>query len=245
LKTVNEVSRLTGVSVRTLHYYDQIGLLHPAQVTESGYRLYGDKELERLQMILFYRELKFPLKDVKRILDSSDFDRNRALEQQIRLLEMQRDHIETLITFATGIRALGVKYMDFSAFDTRKMDDYARQAKAAWGKTDAYKEFEQRDSQYTKADRDQQGEQIMALMARFGEIRHLAPDSDQAQALVHELRTFITAHFYTCTVPILRGLGRFYDGGGAITENIDAAGGEGTAAFAAKAVEIYCARQSE
>ena len=82
MKTVSEVSRLTGVSVRTLHHYDEIGLLHPAQVTEAGYRLYGDEELERLQMILFFRELKFPLRDVKRILESADFDRNRALEQQ-------------------------------------------------------------------------------------------------------------------------------------------------------------------
>lgn len=240
MKTVTEVSQLTGVSVRTLHYYDEIGLLHPAEVTPAGYRLYGDKEIERLQMILFYRELKFPLQDVQRILDSSDFDRNRALEQQIALLEMQRDHIETLITFARGIQMTGVKYMDFSAFDTRKMDDYAQQAKAAWGKTDAYKEFEERDRRYTKDDRERQGEEMEAMMARFGEIRHLAPESDEAQALVDELRSFINEHFYTCTVQILRGLGRFYDGGGAITENIDQAGGTGTAAFAAKAIEVYC-----
>ena len=92
MKTVTEVSRLTGVSVRTLHYYDQIGLLHPAEITSAGYRLYGDREIERLQMILFYRELKFPLQDVKRILDSSDFDRNRALEQQI-ALQIGRAHV--------------------------------------------------------------------------------------------------------------------------------------------------------
>ena len=245
MKTVAEVSALTGVSVRTLHHYDQIDLLKPAQVTDAGYRLYGDRELEKLQMILFYRELKFPLQDVKRILDSSDFDRNRALEQQIALLEMQRDHIETLITFARGIHLTGVKHMDFSAFDTRKMDDYAQQAKAAWGKTDAYKEFEQRDKQYTKADRDRQGEEIMALMARFGEMKHLPPESEEAQALVHELRTFITDHFYTCTVPILRGLGRWYDGGGSVTENINEAGGPGTAAFAGKAIEIYCDRSEK
>ena len=130
--------------------------------------------------------------------------------------------------------------MDFSAFDTRKMDDYSQQAKAAWGKTDAYKEFEQRDKQYTKADRARQNEELMALMARFGEWKHLAPESAEAQALVHALRTFITDHFYTCTVPILSGLGQWYCGGGSITENIDQAGGPGTAAFAAKAIAIYC-----
>lgn len=240
MKTVTEVSRLTGVSVRTLHHYDKIGLLKPAQVTDAGYRLYGDRELEKLQMILFYRELKFPLQDVKRILESGDFDRNRALEQQIALLEMQRSHIETLITFARGIQLSGVKHMDFSAFDTRKMDDYAAQAKAAWGKTEAWQEYEQRDRQYTKADRDAQGEMIMKMMARFGEIRHLSPEGEEAQNLVHELRTFITDHFYTCTLPILEGLGRWYDGGGTITENIDEAGGKGTGAFAAQAIAAYC-----
>ena len=245
MKTVTEVSRLTGVSVRTLHHYDQIGLLKPAQVTDAGYRLYGDRELEKLQMILFYRELKFPLQDVKRILESGDFDRNRALEQQIALLEMQRDHIETLITFARGIQLSGVKHMDFSAFDTRKMDDYAAQAKAAWGKTEAWLEYERRDRQYTKADREAQGEMIMKLMSRFGEIRHLSPEGEEAQKLVDELRSFITEHFYTCTIPILRGLGRWYSGGGTITENIDEAGGKGTGDFASAAIEAYCASRKE
>lgn len=242
MKTVSEVSRLTGVSVRTLHHYDEIGLLHPAQVTEAGYRLYGEKELEKLQMILFFRELKFPLRDVKRILESADFDRNRALEQQIELLEMQRDHIETLITFARGIQMTGVKYMDFSAFDTRKLDDYAAQAKAAWGKTDAWREYEERDRQFTKEDRKAQEDEMMALMRRFGEMRHLSPEGEEAQALVQELRDFITANFYTCTVPILRGLGRMYDGGGAITERLDETGGPGTASFAAQAIEVYSRR---
>ena len=83
MKTVQEVSNLTGVSVRTLHYYDQIGLLKPTEVTESGYRLYDVEALEKLQHIMLFRELQFPLKDIKKIIQSSDFDRNRALEQQI------------------------------------------------------------------------------------------------------------------------------------------------------------------
>jgi DNA-binding transcriptional MerR regulator len=84
--TVSQVSQLSGVSVRTLHHYDQIGLLHPAEVTEAGYRLYGKAELERLQQILFFRELEFPLQDIGRILNSSSFDRNKALDQQIQCL---------------------------------------------------------------------------------------------------------------------------------------------------------------
>ena len=92
--TVNEVSKLTGVSIRTLHYYDEIGLLHPSEITEAGYRLYDDTALERLQQILLFRELEFPLKEIKGVLDAPNFDRNRALEQQIELLTMKKEHLE-------------------------------------------------------------------------------------------------------------------------------------------------------
>ena len=144
MKTVNQVSKLTGVSVRTLHHYDAIGLLRPTEVTEAGYRLYDDTALERLQHIMLFRELEFPLKDIKGIVNGSNFDRNKALEQQIELLTLKKEHIENLITFARGIRGIGVKNMDFSAFDAKKLDEYAAQAKASWGKTDAYKEFEEK-----------------------------------------------------------------------------------------------------
>ena len=89
MRTVNEVSNLTGVSIRALHYYDKIGLLHPDKVTDTGYRLYDDTALERLQQILLFRELEFPLKQIKEILDSKCFDRNKALEQQIELLTLK------------------------------------------------------------------------------------------------------------------------------------------------------------
>ena len=140
MRTVNEVSRLTGVSVRSLHYYDDIGLLHPTEITAAGYRLYDDTALEKLQHIMLYRELEFPLKEIANIVNSSDFDRNQALDQQIELLTLKKEHIENLITFARGIKRIGVENMDFSAFDTKKIDEYSEQAKALWGKTDAYKE---------------------------------------------------------------------------------------------------------
>ncbi|MBQ9263036.1 MAG: MerR family transcriptional regulator [Clostridia bacterium] len=238
--TVREVSNVTGVSVRTLHYYDEVGLLKPRRTGTAGYRVYEEEDLSRLQMILLYRALQFPVKEIKRILDSPDFERNRALEQQIELLTLQRDHIDTLITFARGIHILGVKYMDFSAFDTRKMDDYAAQAKAAWGKTEAWKEFEEKKKHWT-AEEDKQAEQkILALFQEMGRIRDQAPDGPQAQSLVLSLRQFYTDHFYTCTPEILRNLGRMYAGGGAFTENIDACGGPGTAVFAQQAIEAYC-----
>ena len=90
MMTVNEVSKLSGVSIRSLHHYDKIGLLPATEVTAAGYRLYDDKALERLQMILLFKELQFPLKEITTILDNPEFDRSKALEQQIKLLELRK-----------------------------------------------------------------------------------------------------------------------------------------------------------
>ena len=240
MKTVKEVSRLTGVSVRTLHHYDAIGLLKPSRVTEAGYRLYDDTALGRLQTILLFRELQFPLKEIKEILDIPGFDPMDALEQQIHLLELQRTHLDDLISHARQIQRTGVVNMDYSAFDTAEMDRYAAEAKAKWGKTDAYKEFGQKTAGQTTAQMNTIGAGLMDIFAGFGAIRHLSPASVEAQVLAAELQSFITEHYYTCTKPILRGLGQMYIAGDSMTENIDKAGGQGTAEFAHQAIEIYC-----
>jgi len=245
MMTVKEVSKKSGVTVRALHHYDAIGLLRPTQTTEAGYRLYDDKALERLQMILLYRELQFSLEEIKGILDSSAFDRNRALEQQVRLLELQKEHIENLIAFARGISMIGVRSMDFSAFDSKKLDEYRDQAKAAWGKTPEYREFEEKARGRSKEEDKAIGVDMMVLMSRFGAIRHADPAGEEAQTLVEELRSFINEHFYTCGLPILQNLGAMYAGGGSMTENIDAAGGEGTGAFIQQAIEAYCLGRQE
>ena len=240
MKTVKEVSRLTGVSVRALHHYDAIGLLKPTRVTEAGYRLYDDTALRRLQTILLFRELQFPLKEIKEILDSPGFDPKEALAQQIRLLELQRQHLDALISHARHIQKTGVISMDFSAFDTTEMDKYAAEAKARWGKTEAYKEFAQKTAGQTPEQMKAAGDALMALFAQFGAIRHTSPASGEAQALVSKLQGFITEHYYTCTKQILRGLGQMYIAGDSMTENIDNAGGKGTAEFAHQAIEVYC-----
>ncbi|MGM9590935.1 MAG: MerR family transcriptional regulator [Faecousia sp.] len=240
MKTVKEVSRVTGVSVRTLHHYDAIGLLKPTRVTEAGYRLYDDTALRRLQAILLFRELQFPLKEIKEILDSPGFDPKEALEQQIKLLELQRQHLDTLISHARKIQTTGVTLMDFTPFDRSELDEYAAQAKEKWGKTQAYKEFEQKTAGQTPAQIKDVGEALMDIFAQFGAIRHTSPASEEAQALVEKLQSFITQHYYTCTKQILRGLGQMYIAGDSMTENIDKAGGEGTAEFSHQAIEIYC-----
>ena len=237
---IHEVSRLTGVSIRTLQYYDKIGLLHPADYTDAGYRMYDDAALETLQQILLFRELEFPLKDIREIISSPDFDRSRALEQQIELLKLKKEHIENLIDLATGIKAMEVKTLKFDAFDTGKIDEYAAQAKASWGTTPAYQEYEEKSKGRTKEDNRKIQQEMMDLFGEFGQIRHTDPASEEAQAMAKKLQDYITEHMYTCTKEILGGLGKMYAGGGDFTKNIDSFGGEGTAAFAAKAIEIYC-----
>ncbi len=243
MMTVHEVSKLTGVSVRALHHYDQLGLLKPAEVTEAGYRLYDEGSLARLQSILLFRELQFPLKDIGEILDSPTFDRNKALDQQIRLLELQKEHLENLIEFAKGMKLVGVKRMtDFTAFDTKKIDDYAREAKASWGKTPEWKEYEQKSKGRTKEQTAAISEGMMDIFAEFGTIRDTDPASAEAQALVNKLQNYITENFYTCSDAILLNLSRMYDGGGSMTENIDKVGGPGTGDFTARAIAAHCNR---
>ena len=129
--------------------------------------------------------------------------------------------------------------MNFKAFDTEKLDRYAEEARKKWGNTDAYKEFEKKTEGQTKEQQIADGDGLMAIFAELGAVRHMAPDSAEAQALVAKLQKFISDHYYTCTPQILKGLGQMYIAGDSMTENIDRAGGEGTAEFAHKAIEIY------
>ena len=241
MMTVHEVSKLTGVSIRTLQYYDRIGLLHPARYTDAGYRLYDDTALETLQQILLFRELEFSLSEIRQIIQNPSFDRRKALDQQIELLQLKKEHLENLITLARGIRLTGVKHhMDFSAFDTRKMDEYAAQAKASWGSTPEYREYEQKARGRTREENAALAEEMMNIFREFGAIREKSPASDTAQALVKKLQDFITEHMYTCSEKVLSGLGMMYAGGGEMTQNIDRYGGNGTADFVNKAIQAFC-----
>lgn len=240
MKTVKEVSKITGVSVRTLHHYDAVGLLKPTAVSEAGYRLYGDEALERLQQILFFRELEFPLKDIKNILESPNFDRQKALEQQIELLTLKKRHLEVLIDLARGIKKRGVRYMDFKAFDRREMEDYAAEAKAMYGNTPEYREFEEKSKGRTKEETEFAGMKIIDLFEEFGEMKNLSPDHETVQRQVKKLQDYITEKFYTCSNEILSSLGAMYAGGGRFTANIDKVGGTGTAEFVYEAIKIYC-----
>ena len=236
MKTVAEVSRLTGVSVRALHHYDAIGLLKPSSVTDAGYRLYDDAALARLQTILLFRELKFPLREIKAMLDSPVFDPSAALEQQIRLLELERERLDGLITHARALQEKGGNALSFQAFEHSRMEQYKEEAREKWGNTAAWQEFEKKDAGAF----DAAGVQMMEIFAELGKLKQLSPESAAVQNQVAALQSHITANFYTCTKEILAGLGQMYVSDDRFRENIDRAGGTGTAAFAAEAIAVYC-----
>lgn len=243
MRTVHEVGRLTGISVRTLHHYDAIGLLKPSRVTDAGYRLYDEKALERLQNILLFRELQFPLKEIKAILDNPDFDPKEALGQQIQLLELQRKHIDDLISLAREIQKGGTNQMDFHAFQKTEIDQYAQEVKERWGTTEAYAEYEEKRKGKTDTELEATANKMMELFAELGRLQKHAPEEAVVQEKIGELQAFITEHYYHCTDEILHGLGEMYVGDARMKRNIDKAGGEGTAEFVRKAIGSYGSRR--
>ena len=236
--TIREVSKLAGVSVRTLHHYDAIRLLPPTKLTEAGYRLYDDTALARLQSILLFRELEFPLKDIKRILDDPNFDQATALTDQIKLLELRQARLGRLITPARETLGTGVIPMKFDAFSKTEQEKYTAEVKEKWGNTVAYQEFQQHE----KGGSTDNPADLMRHFAKMGKLKHLAPTSPEVQTAIRDLQQFITDHFYICTPEILAGLGQMYVADDRFRWNIDKAGGEGTADFVAQAIAAYCGK---
>lgn len=240
MRTVKEVGKLTGVSVRTLHHYDAIGLLKPTKVTEAGYRMYDDTALCRLQNILLFRELQFSLKEIKAILDNPRFDFSKAVAQQIKLLELQYQHIGELISFARKIQNKGANTMDFDVFDKSEIEQYKEEAKAKWGHTPAYQEYQQHAAQNEGRHREL-ADKMAAIFSELGALKQKNPADHDVQEKVADLQKFITENYYVCTNEILRGLSEMYVSDERFKRNIDKAGGDGTAAFLHRAISVYCA----
>lgn len=236
--SVSEMAKLCGVSVRTLHYYDQIGLLHPETTADSGYRWYGAAEVERMQQILFFRELDFSLREIAVILSDPHYDRRQALRDQKELLTRKRDRLDGLIS-ALEAQLKGETRMEFEKFDTANIDRYAAEVKERWGGTDAYRESQERTAKYTRADFDAQQKEADAIFARFAALRSTSPAAPEVQALVREWQDFITDHYYTCTKEILAGLGQMYTADERFRRNLDRHG-EDTADFISRAIAVYC-----
>lgn len=236
---IKEFARLTGVSVRTLHYYDEIGLLNPAFVDKStGYRYYDEKSLLRMQEILFYRELDFSLKSIGQILSSPNYDAKQSLSEQRNLLILKKERLERLIS-AIDHAMKGENVM--SAFDNSKFDAYKAEARQRWGNTDAYREHAEKTKNYSKTKWNELAGEMNEIFAEFalcmknGE----TPDSAEAQNLVKALQEHITGNYYPCTNEILAGLGQMYAADERFRSSIDG-NGDGTARFVSEAIEAYC-----
>ena len=241
---ISEVAKLSGVTVRTLHYYDEIELLKPSETTEAGYRMYSREDLERLQQILFFRELDFPLNEIKEIMLNPNYDKNEALNKHKEFLIEKRKRIDGLITLIDKT-IKGDNNMSFKEFDNSKIEEnkrkYAEEVKNRWGNTDAYKEYEKKTSSYDGNSWNEINEGMVEILKEFADNREEDPNSDIIQSLVEKWQSYITSNFYNCTKEILSCLGLMYIGDERFKENIDKYG-EGTAEFMAKAIEIYCAK---
>ena len=242
---INEFAKLTGVSVRTLHYYDEIGLLKPAFVDEqNGYRFYDENSLERMQEILFYRELDFELKSISEILSSPDYDKKKALAEQRKLLVLKKERLERIIDALDGVEKgkVTMTAFDNSDYETARKQ-YETEAKERWGATDAYKEHAEKTANYTAEKWQEVNDGLNTVLAKFSECMQNGntADSVEAQKLVKELQNYITENYYTCTNEILAGLGKMYVADERFKNNIDKHA-DGTAEFISEAIKFYCSK---
>ncbi len=236
---IKDFAKFTGVSVRTLHYYDEIGLLKPAEVDEhTGYRFYDENSLLRMQEILFYRELDFSLKSISEILSAPNYDKEKALAEQKKLLILKKERLERLISAIDGA-VKGNNIMN--AFDNTEFEKYKAEAKEKWGKTDAYKEHAEKTKNYSKDKWNNLAEGMNDILAEFAVCMKSGeePDSAEVQSLVKLLQSHITENYYTCTNDILAGLGQMYILDERFKNNIDKHA-DGTAEYISEAIEFYC-----
>lgn len=243
LLTVKQVCERTGVSARTLHHYDALGLLPPAEVSRCGYRLYDANSLKRLRLILLYREIELPLKEIKRILDEPMFDERAALICQKEYLSIKQNRLCKLISLVDALIKED-ETMSFSAFDKHELDMLRDEAKRRWGNTDAYREFERRNPQNEQADDAAVDGELMGIFKELGALKRggFAPHDAAVQACVSALQAHISSKYYRCTDEILLSLGKMYVCDERFKANIDAYGGDGTAEFTDKAIGAYLKR---
>ena len=238
---VKEVADLVGISVRTLHHYDEIGLLTPEQTTESGYRIYSDENLEMLQQILFFRELGFPLKKIKEILNSPSFDRQEALLMHLKMMTDKRDRLDRMITMIektiqhTKGEIEMTKEQKFEGFDFSK-NPYEDEARKRWG-DEAVDRSNATIEKMNKQEQEAFGEEMNAIYRKLAGVRHMAPDSEEAQEAIEEWYNYLN-RMGSYSLDAFKGLGEMYVADERFTNNIDQFG-EGLAAFMRDTMAIY------
>ena len=244
---INEVSKLTGVSIRMLHHYDKIRLLEPSKRTDSNYRMYNDDDIARLYQILLFKELEFPLQEIKQILDDKDFNREEVLKAQRNLIFEKKQRLERILeSIDDTIESLGgnVKSKDnFKAFGYEEVkkhqEKYKEETEKRYGKSDAYRESQGKTSKYSKNDWENIMQEAGAIYEELYKLMDKDPSDEKVQELIQKWRNHITTNFYNCTIEIFRGLALMYVGDERFTKNIDKYG-EGLAKFMSDAMNIYC-----
>jgi DNA-binding transcriptional MerR regulator len=227
--TVGELSRLTGVTVRALHHYDEIGLVRPSQRTAAGYRLYDERDVLRLQQVLVFRELGVPLDEIGAAIDEAT-DRAALLRKHRGELVRKRTQIDAMLASvdaALGVLEKGDTTMqpeDFKAlFDGFNPADYEEEARERWGKTSAYQESARRTKQYGKPEWEAIRRESEAIYARLAALMQQgAAVSDPAvQAGVEDHRSHLERWFYPCSKQMHRGLGEMYVSDSRFMANLD------------------------
>lgn len=216
--TVGQVAELAGVTIRTLHHYDQIGLLKPSGRSHAAYRRYEDSDLERLQQILFYRELGFSLEGIAKILDEPGSDAVAHLRRQHELLLERIARLQMMVTAIEKemeVKQMGIQLTPeerFEVWGDFNPDDHAEEAEERWGDTDAYKESQRRVAGYTKKDWLAIKAEAEAIHSRLIEaMRSGEPaDGDIAMGLAEEHRQHMSRWFYECGHDMHKGLGEMY-----------------------------------
>ncbi len=246
---VKEVADLVGISVRTLHHYDQIDLLKPDFLSDAGYRLYSDNNLEKLQQILYFKELNFNLQEIKNILDNPEFDRKHALKSQKSLLFKKKKRLEKIIaSIDKSLEAIesGVKMSKNDMFESFNMTNieehqkkYAEETKQKYGHTDAFSESHKRTSNYSKEDWASIMEKADDIYKSLAQLMDKEPSDLDVQEKIHAWREYINDNYYTCTPEIFEGLGNLYVEDERFTANIDKYH-QGLAIFMKKAIDYYC-----
>lgn len=238
---VKDVAELAGISVRTLHHYDDIGLLHPSETTEAGYRVYSDEDLALLQQILFFREIGFPLKQIREIVSRPDFNRREAMELHHKLLLEKRVRLERMIktlekTMKHEKGEIEMTNEDkFAGFDFSS-NPYEQEARERWG-DQAVDESNAKLNKLSKTEQGQLGEEMNAIYRKLAALRNEPPASEEAQQAIGEWYDWLN-RMGKYSLEAFKGLGQMYVDDERFTRNIDQFG-EGLARFMRDAMAEY------
>ncbi|GMQ60945.1 MerR family transcriptional regulator [Vallitalea maricola] len=235
--TVKEVSKIAGISVRTLHYYDEIGLLKPKIITESGYRIYSDAELETLFQILFFKELDFKLVKIKEIMSNPSFNKAEALKQHKKLLLEKKKRLNNMISSIDRTLKRGFDKKMMNLFSMENYEKYKEEAIEKYGDTavDSYK----KTSKYSKKKWEEIMNEANTIYSNLAENMDKDVSDPYIQQLIGQWKNHITTYYYDCNMEIFRGLGQLYVNDERFTKNIDKTK-QGLAKYMKEAMDYYC-----